>query len=321
MAVPSVKIGPKTVGKGHPTFIIAEIGINHNGDIDLAKRLIDVAVDCGADAVKFQKRTVDVVFSKEELEKPREVPRALLEKAIERGVLHKATIKRLKDSDFQDTRNGDQKYALEFSKREYKEIDKYCKQKKVLWFASPWDEASVDFLEQFDVPAHKVASASLTDDGLLKHMKKTKKPIILSTGGSSVEQIRHAVDILGTKNLVILHCTAAYPKDETQRGLEVFNLAVIPAFENAYPTVPIGFSGNDSGSIMTFAAVALGAVMVEKHLTLDRGLWGSDQGSSIEPPNFKNLCKWIRDYHIAKGDGVKVVYVEEIEVMKKLRRK
>lgn len=321
MTTRGVRIGGKKVSLGEPTFIVAEIGINHNGDVDLAKKMIDVAVEAGADAVKFQKRTVPVVFSQAELDKPREVPRILLEHAIRRGVLPRASIKRLKTSKYKDTRNGDQKYALELNKREYKEIDRYCKEKGILWFASPWDEESVDFLEAFKPPAYKVASASLTDDGLLKHIRSKGRPVILSTGAATLPMIKRAVAILGKKNLVILQCTAAYPKIESVQSLAALNLECIPTLQKNFPGVPVGFSGNDSGSVMTFAATVLGAVMIEKHLTLERGMWGSDQASSIEPPNFKTLCHWIRDYRHALGDGIKKISVEEEEVMKKLRRK
>lgn len=321
MATKGVSIGKKKVAPGEPTFIVAEIGINHNGDVELAKRMIDVAVEAGADAVKFQKRTVPVVFSEAELDKPRDVPQTLLEKAIARGVLPGSSISRLKASKFKDTRNGDQKHALELTKKEYKEIDKYCKEKGILWFASPWDEASVDFLEAFNPPAYKVASASLTDDGLLKHIRSKRRPVILSTGAATLPMIKHAVDVLGKRELIILHCTAAYPKSESVQSLAALNLACIPLLQEEFPDVPIGFSGNDSGSIMTFAAAVLGAVMIEKHLTLERGMWGSDQASSIEPPNFKALSRWVRDYSHALGSGVKSISAEEEEVMKKLRRK
>ncbi|MDP2665118.1 MAG: N-acetylneuraminate synthase family protein, partial [bacterium] len=315
----SVQIGKKSVGAGHPAFIIAELGINANGSVELAKKLIDVAVKAGADAVKFQKRTVDVVFSSEELNKPREVPREFLESAMKRGVLPEESVKRLTTSDFKDTRNGDQKYALEFSHSEYGEIDVYCREHNILWSASPWDEASVDFLSQFDVPFYKVASASLTDDELLKHMRSKGKPVVLSTGGSTMDQIHHAVGVLGRENLVILHCTAAYPKAESDRVLSVINLDCIHTLSREFPDIPIGFSGNDSGRVPAFAAVAMGAVMLEKHLTLNREMWGSDQASSIEPNDFTELCEWTRVLHIARGDGIKTVYPEEVEVMKKLR--
>lgn len=308
------------VGENEPTFIIAEIGINHNGDVSFAKKLIDVAVEAGADAVKFQKRTVDVVFSKEELEKEREIPRWLLEAAIERGVLPPESVKRLKATDFKDTRNGDQKYALELTKEEYEEIDRYCKEKKILWFASPWDEDSVDFLEQFDPPCFKIASASLTDDGLLSHIRSKKRPVLLSTGMSDMDMVRHAVSVIGEKDLILLQCTAAYPKDPEQI-LPSIDLGVMDTYRKEFPNVPVGFSSNDSGIVPAFAAAVMGAMVVEKHLTLEHGMWGSDQGSSVEPGPFITLCRWIRQHRITRGDGVKKVYPAELEVAKKLRRK
>jgi N-acetylneuraminate synthase len=320
MNIPLI-IGGKLVGPNHPTFVVAEIGINANGSVDLARKLIDVAASAGADAVKFQKRTIDRVFSREELEKPREVPRGLLEAAIERRVLPEDAVARLQKSEFNDTRNGDQKYALEFDAREYDQIDRYCRSKGVLWSASPWDEDSVDFLAEFDMPFYKVASASLTDDELLRRIRSKGKPVILSTGGSSLEQIRHAVGVLGTEDLIILHCTAAYPKAESERVLSMINLEVIHSLQSEFAEVPIGFSGNDSGIVPAFAAVAMGACVLEKHITLNREMWGSDQASSVEPVDFVNLCRWVREHHLTRGDGKKVVYPEEAEVMKKLRRK
>jgi N-acetylneuraminate synthase len=317
----NVQIGSKTVGVGHPTFVIAEIGINHNGDIALAKKLIDLAVSAGSDAVKFQKRTVDVVFDKVTLDTKREVPRDLLEKAITRGVLPGENVARLKASNFTETTNGDQKYALELSKEEYTDIDSYCKEKGIMWFASPWDEGAVDFLAEFNVPAYKVASASLTDDGLLRHMRLKGKPILLSTGLSDMAMVHHAVEVLGQDNLVIMQCTGVYPKTDSSRTLEMVNLNVIKTYQKEFPEVPIGFSSNDTGIVPTFASVAMGAVMIEKHITLERSMWGSDQASSVEPGPYTTLCRWIRDFQSTLGDGVKVMYPEEVEVAKKLRRK
>ena len=197
-----VKIADKTIGEGFPCFIIAEIGINHNGSVALAKKMIDIAVTTGCDAVKFQKRTVDVVYTKEELAKERK-------------------------SVFGNT-NGDLKRGLEFSKEQYKEIDKYCKERGILWFASCWDEASVDFIDEFNPPCYKIASASLTDDNLLKHTKSKGKPILLSTGMSTMEEIKHAVSILGEDNLIIYHCTSTYPSNAEEmnlRVIETFNFA------------------------------------------------------------------------------------------------
>jgi len=316
-----VQIGRHHVGYGCPPWVVAEIGINHNGSVEEAKQLIDAGVNAGADAVKFQKRTVPVVFSLQELEKARDVPRWLLEAAIERGVLPQENVARLQASNFTDTRNGDQKWALEFSKGEYEQIDQYCKQKKILWSASPWDEESVDFLAEFDVPFYKVASASLTDDGLLGHIRSKNKPVVLSTGGSTMQQVRHAVEVLGKENLVILHCTAAYPKEGSVEALRQINLRVMDALSEEFPSVPIGFSSNDGGRIPAFAAAARGAVMIEAHLTLDHKRWGSDQASSMEPVWFRDLCEWSHSLFDLLGDGVKVVYPSEQEVMAKLRRK
>jgi len=283
-----VVIGGRAVGPGNPCYVVAEIGINHNGDMTLTKRLIDEAVAAGCDAVKFQKRTVDVVYTPEELAKPRENP-------------------------FGET-NGDLKRGLEFGKEQYTEIDDYCRSKQISWFASPWDEASVDFLEQFPVPCHKVASASLTDDNLLRHMRATGKPIILSTGMSTLEQIDHAVEVLGREKLVILHATSTYPAQ-----YEDLNLRVIPKFEERYD-VPVGYSGHETGIASSVAAVAMGACMVERHITTDRSMWGSDQAASLEPSGLNRLVRDIRLVEEAFGDGQKRVLDAEIPIMEKLRR-
>jgi N-acetylneuraminate synthase len=283
-----VVIGGRAVGPGNPCYVVAEIGINHNGDMTLTKRLIDEAVDAGCDAVKFQKRTVDVVYTPEELAKPRENP-------------------------FGET-NGDLKRGLEFGKQQYTEIDDYCRSKQIAWFASPWDEASVDFLEQFPVPCHKVASASLTDDNLLRHMRATGKPIILSTGMSTLEQIDHAVEVLGREKLVILHATSTYPAQYAD-----LNLRVIPKLEERY-NVPVGYSGHETGIASSVAAVAMGACMVERHITTDRSMWGSDQAASLEPSGLSRLVRDIRLVEDAFGDGQKRVLDAEIPIMEKLRR-
>lgn len=288
MARKIVRLGGKSIGDGFPCYIIAEIGINHNGSIDIAKKLIDAAADAGCDAVKFQKRTVDVVYTQEELAKPRENP-------------------------FGAT-NGDLKRGLEFGVKEYKEIDKYCAQKNISWFVSCWDEASVDFMQQFDSPCYKIASACITDDNLLRHHKKTGKPIILSTGMSDISIIDHAVKVLGTDNLIIMHCTSTYPSKP-----EELNLKGIVTLKERYD-VPIGYSGHEVGLYSTFAAVVLGASSVERHITLDRSMWGSDQSASVEPQGLKMLTANIRNWEIAAGDGLIRIYDSEIPIMKKLRR-
>ena len=284
----AVVIGEKTVSPGNPCFVVAEIGINHNGDLDLVKQLIDVAVNAGCDAVKFQKRTIEVVYSPEELARPRENP-------------------------FGDT-NGDLKRGLEFNKDQYGEIDAHCQQHKITWFASPWDEASVDFLESFAVPCHKVASASLTDDNLLRHMRATGKPIILSTGMSTMEQVDHAVDVLGRDQLVVLHATSTYPAQYQE-----LNLRVIPVLAERFG-VPVGYSGHETGIASSVAAVAMGACMVERHLTLDRAMWGSDQAASLEPNGMTRLVRDIRLVETAFGDGQKRLLDAEVPIMNKLRR-
>ncbi|NDJ77742.1 MAG: N-acetylneuraminate synthase [Chloroflexi bacterium] len=284
----TVQIGDRLIGDGQPCFVAAEIGINHNGDLNLAKKLIDAASFTGCDAVKFQKRTVDVVYTPEELARPRETP-------------------------FGET-NGDLKFGLEFGQEEYATIDAYCADKGMMWYGSAWDEASVDFLEQFNPPAYKIASASLTDDNLLKRHKQYGRPIIISTGMSTLEEIDHAVEVLGTDNLIILHCTSTYPSK-----IEELNLSVIFTLKERYG-VPIGYSGHEVGLATSVAAATMGACMIERHITLDRAMWGSDQAASVEPQGFARLIKDIRAIEKAMGDGVKVVYDSEVPIKKKLRR-
>jgi len=285
----SVKIGQRNIGDGYPCFIVAEIGINHNGDVDIAKKLIDIAVFSGCDAVKFQKRTVDVVYSADELAKPRETPFG--------------------------TTNGDLKYGLEFGRKEYKEIDRYCKAKKIMWFASCWDEASVDFIDKFNVPCYKIASASLTDDELLKYTRAKGKPIILSCGMSTIEQLDRAVKVLGKKDLIILHTCSTYPSDYKE-----LNLKAILSLKERYK-IPVGYSGHETGIPSSSAAVALGACVVERHITLERSMWGSDQAASLGPSGIIKLVRDIRLVELALGDGVKQVYESEKPIIVKLRRK
>jgi len=270
------------------TFIIAEIGINHNGDIGIAKKLIDVAVEAGCNAVKFQKRTIDVVYSKDELQRFRENP-------------------------FGNT-NGDLKRGLEFGLKEYKEIDLHAKDKNILWFASCWDEESVNFIDEFDTPCYKIASASLTDDNLLKKTCSTGKPVILSTGMSTMDQIRHAVDIIGDNGLVLLHCTSTYPSE-----INELNLDVIGELKKEF-SCPIGYSGHESGVSPSVVAVTLGATVIERHITLKRSMWGSDHAASLEPQGLNRLVRDIRQVPVIRGDGIKIVYDGELSIIKKLRR-
>jgi N-acetylneuraminate synthase len=284
-----VRIGGVFVGDGHPCYVTAEIGINHNGSMEITKKLIDAAKAAGCQAVKFQKRTIEVVYTPEELAKPRENP-------------------------FGAT-NGDLKRGLEFGLEQYKEIDEYCREKGIHWFASPWDELSVAFLAQFNPVAVKIASASLTDDALLRACRLLDVPVILSTGMSTMEQIRRAVDILGQNELILLHCTSTYPGKP-----EELNLRVIQTLRDAFPEVPIGYSGHEVGLATSVAAVALGACMIERHITLDRAMFGSDQASSVEPGGFVRMVNDIRSVEAALGDGQKVVYPSERPIIAKLRR-
>ena len=284
----AVRIGDRDVGDGHPCYVIAEIGINHNGDVAQAKRLISVASAAGCNAVKFQKRTVDVVYKPEELAKPRESP-------------------------FGET-NGDLKRGLEFGLEQYREIDRFARDCGMPWFASCWDEASVDFIDQFNPPCYKIASASLTDDNLLRHTRAKGRPILLSTGMSTLEQIDHAVEVLGNKDLILLHTCSTYPSQYGE-----LNLRVIPLLRERYG-VPVGYSGHETGLPSSVAAAAIGACVVERHITTDRALWGSDHAASLEPNGINRLVRDIRLVETSMGDGVKRVEASEVPIMQKLRR-
>jgi len=283
-----MKIGEFILGNGNPTFIIAEVGINHNGDIDIAKKLIMTAKDSGCQAVKFQKRTVDVVYTPEELSTPRESP-------------------------FGAT-NGDLKRGLELSHENYVEIDKFCKEIGILWFASPWDEQSVDFLESFNVPCHKIAAASLTDAGLLKKLKSTGKPVLLSTGMSEIDEIDKAVRLLDKSNLLLFYCVSIYPAPP-----EKINLPGIQTLIERYG-VPVGYSGHELDTVISAVAVGFGAVAVERHLTLDRNMWGSDHKASIEPQEMAELIHNIRIVEKTLNTSEIACLEEEIAIKNKLRR-
>lgn len=285
-----VQVGNKLVGAGQPCYLIAEIGINHNGEVAIAKRLIDLAAEFKFDAVKFQKRTVDVVYTADELAKPRESP-------------------------FGNT-NGDLKRGLEFGQAEYAEIVAYCRSKEIAWFVSPWDEASVDFAEQFDPPCHKIASASLTDAGLLRHVRSKGRPVILSTGMSSLEEIDRAVETLAGVPLILLHTTSTYPSKDHE-----LNLGVIGSLRERYQ-FPVGYSGHEVGVIPSvMAVVGYDACIVERHITLDRAMWGSDQAASLEARGMELLTSYIRTWPVVRGDGVKRVLDSELPIRAKLRRK
>ncbi len=285
-----MKIGKKRVGDNHPTYVIAEIGINHNGDVEIAKQMIDAAFRAGVDAVKFQKRTPEECTPPEQQKQMRETPWGYITYL-------------------------DYRYKVEFGKEEYAEIDRYCKEKGIAWMVSVWDESSVDFMEQFDTPSYKLPSASLTDLDLIRKVRTTNKPLILSSGMSTMEQIRKAVDVAGDDNLGMMHCTSTYPCEP-----EELNLRMVETLHREFPNIPIGYSGHEVGLVPSTIAVALGACMVERHLTLDRAMWGSDQAASVEPGGFRKLVKYIRVTEQSLGDGVKKVYDSEKEPMKKLRR-
>lgn len=286
----TVSIGSRVIGGGRPAYVIAEIGLNHNGDVDIAKKLIDVAARAGADAVKFQKRTPEISTPEHMRDVPRETPW---------GVMSYLDYRR----------------RVEFGREEYIEIGDYATMRGLDWFASPWDVPSVEFLEDLNVVAHKVASASLTDTELLIALRETGKPVILSTGMSTIEQIDRALETLGTDRVVLMHATSTYPLEP-----EEANLRVIATLRDRYPGVPVGYSGHERGLQISLAAVAIGAVAVERHITLDRTMWGSDHAASLEPTGLEHLMRDIRVIERATGDGVKRVFDSERAPMAKLRR-
>jgi len=282
--------GNRMIGDDHPTFVIAEIGINHNGSVEIAKKMIEGAEAAGCDAVKFQKRTPEVCVPKEQWDIERDTPWGRMTYI-------------------------DYRYKVEFGKDDYAAIDKYCKELGIIWFVSCWDEESVDFIEDFDPPLYKTASASLTDKDLLLRHKKLNRPVMISTGMSTMEEIENAVENIGLEKLLIAHSTSSYPCK-----YEELNLKMITTLRNKYPETPIGYSGHETGLAPTWAAVALGASFVERHITLDRAMWGTDQAASVEIAGFHRLVRNIRDIELALGDGIKKVYDSEISSREKLRR-
>ena len=284
-----VSVGKKFIGEGEPVYIIAEIGINHNGDIEIAKQLMDVAVETGCDAVKFQKRTPEICVPEEQKSIPRETPWGTMT-------------------------YFEYKKRIEFEQKEFQQIDAYAKKIGIDWFASPWDVPSVDFLESFNVPCQKIASACLTDSELLTAINKTKTTTILSTGMSSMQEIDKAVSLLSGVPLAIAQATSTYPAEASE-----LNLRAIQTFAEKY-NVPVGYSGHERGLQVTIAAVALGATFIERHITLDRSMWGTDHSASLEPEGLKKLVRDIRIIELALGDGKKKVYDSEIPIRAKLRR-
>lgn len=285
-----IEIAGRQIGEGKPVFIIGEIGINHNGSLELAKNMIEGAAKAGADAVKFQKRTPEICVPKQQWNIERDTPWGRMTYI-------------------------DYRHKVEFSAEEYGEIDRYCKELGITWTASCWDGPSVDFIEQFDVAFYKAPSAMLTDIELLKKMKNTGKPLMLSSGMSTMEQIETAINELGADNLLLAHSTSTYPCP-----VEELNLRMINTLMDKFPQIPIGYSGHETGLAPTWAAVTLGATFVERHITTDRAMWGTDQAASVEIGGLERLIGNIRDIEKALGDGVKKVYDSEVPVMKKLRR-
>jgi N-acetylneuraminate synthase len=285
----AIKIGERWVGDGYPTWIVAEIGINHNGDLKIAKQLIQAAQHAGVDAVKFQKRSPELCVPLEQRGQMRDTPWGYITYL-------------------------DYRYKVEFVERAYFEIDRYCQELGITWFSSVWDEPSVDFMEQFSPVCYKVPSASLTDHALLRHLRNTGRPLIISTGMSTMEQIRAAVEAVGMDNLVVAHSTSTYPCEP-----EELNLSMIETLRHEF-SCPIGYSGHEVGLVPSAVAVALGACMVERHITLDRAMWGSDQAASVEPGGFERLVKYIRVTEASLGDGIKRVYDSELSSLRKLRR-
>ena len=317
-----ISIGGVPVGPSHSPFVIAEIGINHNGSVALAKSLIEMAHRCGCHAVKFQKRTVPVIYTPEELAKSRPVPRFIIEDALKRGVLPKESVKRLKDSNLENTTNGDLKWLLEFTKDEYEEIDSYCKSLGIIWFASCWDEESVDFIGRFNQPCYKIASPCLTDDNLLTHTAKRGRPVILSTGMSTLPMVLHAVSVLergGCQDIALMHCVSVYQSDTSEMMLQRINLRAIQTLQKAF-SYPVGFSSHHNGIVPTHSAVALGANLVEHHITDNNARFGSDQAFSLVEKGLTELCRWIREFPPTLGSGEIDIDPDEESAMKKLRR-
>jgi len=284
-----VKIGNCMIGEGEPVFIIAEIGINHNGSVDIAKKLIDVAQVAGCNAVKFQKRTPEICVPPAQRNTMRETPWGIIT--------------------YMEYRE-----KLEFGEDEYREIDNYCRAKGMLWFASCWDVPSVEFIEQFQPCCYKVASASLTDDGILEAMKATGRPVILSTGMSTSEEVDQAIARFPSSQRLVMQSTSTYPC-----AAEEINLKVMEKYRRKY-SCPVGYSGHESGLQISLAAVALGANLIERHITLDRAMWGSDHAASLEPQGLMKLVRDIRIIEKALGDGNKRVYDSEMSKRKMLRK-
>jgi N-acetylneuraminate synthase len=283
-----VEIGGIKVGAGQPVYIIGEIGINHNGELENCKKLIDVAAAAGCNAVKFQKRTPELCVPEKQKSVTRETPWGIMTYL-------------------------EYRHRIELNQEQYSEIDRYARSKGLQWFASCWDMPSVDFIDKFEPVAYKIASASLTDDALLRYVANKGRPVILSTGMSTLDEIDHAVSLFDKSRLLITHATSTYPCSPDE-----LNLRVMGTLRNRY-NVPVGYSGHETGLQTTVAAVALGACIVERHITLDRATWGTDQAASVEPAGLHRLVRDIRVVERAFGDGTKRVYASELPIRAKLR--
>lgn len=286
-----IRIGDKTISEESPVFFTGEIGINHNGSLEVAKKMIDLAVICSADSVKFQKRTPEIC-----------VPEDVRD--------------RIKETPWGDMTYFEYKKRIEFGEEEYREIDKYCKDKGIIWYASSWDILSAEFLEKLDVPCYKIPSAKLTDREMLETIRDFGKPVFLATGMSTEEEIDKAVDVLSGTDLVILHCNSSYPAVN-----EELNLQYIKVLKEKYPDAVIGYSGHELGISASLVAAVLGAKVIEKHITLDRAMWGTDQGASIDFSGLRRIIRDLKTIPVWLGDGVKKVYDSEVKVKEKLRDK
>lgn len=288
-ADPVVFIGGRPVGDGHRVFVTAEIGINHNGSLDLAKLLIAGAARAGCDAVKFQKRTPEICVPRDQWNIERDTPWGRMTYI-------------------------DYRHRMEFDEADYAEIDRTCRSLGIQWFASCWDVPSVEFIEKFEPVCYKIASASVTDHALLRAIRATRRPAILSTGMSTWSEIREAVLVLGEERLIIAHATSTYPCPIAE-----LNLRMIHTLKRAF-RCPVGYSGHEMGLEPTWAAVSVGATFIERHITLDRTMMGSDHAASVELKELSRLVSHIREIESALGDGVKRVYDSEVPFLKKLRR-
>ncbi|MFX1534858.1 MAG: N-acetylneuraminate synthase family protein [Promethearchaeota archaeon] len=289
MGTKEIKIKNKKISEDWPVFFVAEIGINHNGSIEVAKELIDLASFCKCDAVKFQKRTPDLCVPENQKNMYRDTPWGRLTYL-------------------------EYKKRMEFNEQQYKVIDDYCKEKDIIWFASPWDLPSVDFLEGFKVPCYKIPSPILTNKKLLEKVRDTNKPVMLSTGMSTISEIDKAVSILDDVPLVIMHCNSSYPTENSE-----LNLRVVETYKRRYPNHILGYSGHEKGYTASLVAAVLGARVIERHITLDRTMWGSDQSASLELSGLLRLTRDLSLLPLWLGNGEKRVYNSEIPIKEKLR--